>query len=154
MTETLEARIQRIEDRSAISELRARYCHLLDDQDWDKFIALFTEDGAFSGLETVQGHGPLRAFFERFAAGTPDFWHFCTNETIAIDGDTATGRVTLEYLSATDGVSHVSAGHYDDVMRKTGGQWRFVSRRITFYYLSPLSQGWSGRPFPGRAKAT
>ena len=64
----------------------------------------------------------------------------------------ATGRVTLEYLSATDGVSYVSAGHYDDVMRKIGGQWRFASRKITFYYLSPLTQGWSGRPFPGRAK--
>ncbi len=147
---TLEDRIRRVEDRQEISQLRARYCHLLDDRQWDDFVALFTEDGAFAGLETVQGHAALREFFPRFAAATPDFWHFCCNETVEIDGDTATGRVTLQYLSAADGVSYVSAGHYDDVLQRVDGRWRFRSRTITFYYLAPLSEGWAGRPFPGR----
>lgn len=147
---TLEDRIRRLEDEQAISQVRAHYCHLLDERRWDEFVALFTEDGRFSGLEAVQGRPAIRAFFERFAATTPEYYHFCTNGTIAIDGDSATGRITLEYLSAVDGVSYVSAGHYDDVLQRVDGQWLFRSRTITFYYLAPLAEGWAGRPFPGR----
>jgi hypothetical protein len=148
---SLEHRIQRIEDELAIGQLRARYCHLLDDRDWPDFIDLFTADGLFQGLDAVQGHAALMEFFsQRVPKLTEDFWHFCTNGTVEIDGNTATGRITLEYLSVTDGVSYVSAGHYDDVMVRQDGRWRFKSRIITFYYLAPLSQGWAGRPFPGR----
>ncbi len=150
----IEDRLRRLEDQFAISQLRARYCHLLDDRKWTEFVALFTKDGAFSGLESVRGHAALLEFFTRFGQATPDFWHFCTNETVNLDGDTATGRVTLEYLSAADGISYVSAGHYDDVMQRVDGEWKFKSRTITFYYLSPLSQGWAGRPFPGRQAVT
>ena len=150
MAMTLEDRIRRLEDQQAIAQLRAQYCHLLDDRQWDGFVALFAEDGLFSGLETVQGRKALRAFFERFAAATPEYYHFCTNGTVEIDGDRATGRITLEYLSAVDSVSYVSAGHYDDVLHRVDGRWLFQSRTITFYYLAPLAQGWAGRPFPGR----
>ena len=149
---TLEDRIRRIEDEQAIAQLRARYCHLLDDRHLDEFVALFTEDGLFSGLETVRGHVALREFFGRFAAATSEYYHFCTNGTVTINGDSATGRITLEYLSAIDGISYVSAGHYDDVMQRVQGRWLFRSRTITFYYLAPLSEGWAGRPFPNRAK--
>jgi hypothetical protein len=148
---SLEDRIQRIEDELAIGQLRARYCHLLDDRDWPAFIDLFTADGLFQGLEAVQGHAALMEFFSRRVPKlAQDFWHFCTNGTVEIDGDTARGRITLEYLSVSDGVSYVSAGHYDDVMVRQDGRWRFRSRIITFYYLAPLSRGWAGRPFPGR----
>jgi hypothetical protein len=148
---SLEQRIQRIEDELAIGQLRARYCHLLDDRDWPGFIDLFTADGVFQGLEAVRGHEALMEFFsQRVPKLAEEFWHFCTNGTVEIDGDTATGRITLEYLSVTGGVSYVSAGHYEDVMVRQDGRWRFRSRIITFYYLAPLSQGWAGRPFPGR----
>lgn len=149
---TIEQRLQLVEDQLEIAQLRARYCHLLDERRWDEFVALFTADGVFEGLEAVSGHQALRAFFgERVPKLAEDFWHFCTNGTVEIDGDVATGRISMEYLSVTDGVSFVSAGHYDDVMRRVDGRWRFAARRITFYFLSPLSEGWAGRPFPGRA---
>ncbi|MCK8783201.1 nuclear transport factor 2 family protein [Roseomonas sp. NAR14] len=152
----LEARIRRIEDELEIGQLRARYCHLLDDRRWDAFVDLFTEDGSFTGLEAVTGHAALMEFFSRrVPALAEQFWHFCTNGTVEIAGDTATGRISMEYLSVTQGVSYVSAGHYDDVMVRTAGGWRFRSRRITFYYLSPLSEGWTGGrvPRPGPSPA-
>ena len=65
-----------------------------------------------------------------------------------IDGDRATGRITLEYLSVIGGVSYAAAGHYDDVMERVDGSWRFRSRVITFYYFAPLREGWTGRPMP------
>jgi len=154
MDEALERRLRRIEDELAIGQLRARYCHLLDDRKWPEFVDLFTEDGLFCGLKEVQGRDALLRFFQDFAEATEDFWHFCTNGTVEIEGDTARGRISLEYLSVTDGVSYVSAGHYDDVMVRVDGRWRFRSRHITFYFLTPLSEGWAGRPFPGRRAAS
>lgn len=153
MDEALERRLRRIEDELEIGQLRARYCHLLDDRRWTDFVDLFTPDGVFVGLESVQGHAELLRFFQDFPNSTEDFWHFCTNGTVEIDGDTARGRISLEYLSVSNGVSYVSAGHYDDVMVRVDGRWRFRSRHITFYFLTPLSEGWAGRPFPGRSAA-
>ncbi len=151
---TIEERLKLVEDQLEIAQLRAHYCHLLDERRWDEFIALFTPDGVFEGLEAVCGHAALHAFFsERVPKLAEDFWHFCTNGTVEVDGDVATGRISMEYLSVTNGVSFVSAGHYDDVMHRVDGRWRFASRKITFYFLSPLSEGWAGRPFPGRTPA-
>lgn len=144
---TLEDRIQAVEDKSAIAELRARYCHLLDDRDWDGFVDLFTEDGEFAGLARVRGHDEIRMFFSQTVPRLADgFWHFCTNGTAEIDGDTARGRISMEYLSVKDGVSRVSAGHYDDELRRENGVWKFSRRRITFYYFAPLSEGFVGQP--------
>ena len=146
---TLEERLRRVEDELAIGQLRARYCHLLDDRDWPAFVDLFTEDGVFRGLKAVQGRDALLRFFGTdFPETTERFWHFCTNGTVEIDGDRATGRITLEYLSVVGDVSHAAAGHYDGVMQRVDGRWRFRSRAITFYYFAPLSEGWTGRPMP------
>lgn len=151
---TLEQRLRRVEDQLEIAQLRARYCHLLDDRRWEEFVDLFTEDGSFTGLEAVCGRAALLDFFSnRVPRLAQQFWHFCTNGTIELDGDTATGRISMEYLSVTDGVSYVSAGHYDDVLVRQDGRWRFRSRAITFYYLSPLSEGWTGGRVPPPARS-
>jgi len=147
----LEQRLRHVEDELEIGQLRARYCHLLDDRRWEEFVELFTEDGVFAGLEAVTGRAALLDFFGvRFPKTTEQFWHFCTNGTVALDGDTATGRISLEYLSVAGGVSYASAGHYDDVLVRQNGRWRFRSRAITFYYLSPVSEGWTGGRVPPR----
>lgn len=152
MDPTLEQRVQRIEDELAIGQLRARYCHLLDDRQWDAFIDLFTEDGVFEGLARVQGRESLMRFFSQDVPRVAEaFWHFCTNGTIEIDGDVATGRISMEYISVTGGVSYVSAGHYDDVCVRENGVWKFQSRRITFYFYSPMTDGFTGTP-PGASR--
>ena len=144
---TIDERLQRVEDQLEIGQLRARYCHLLDEQRWDEFVDLFTEDGSFKGLAEVEGREALLAFFGKTVPTLGEgFWHFCTNGTVDLAGDTATGRISMEYLSVKDGVSYVSAGHYDDVLVRVGGRWKFRSRAITFYYFAPLSEGFVGRP--------
>lgn len=144
---TIEQRIQRLEDIDAINQLRAHYCHLLDERDWDAFIDLFTPDGTFKGLAEANGHDELRIFFgETVPRLGEGFWHFCTNGTVDVHGDTATGRISMEYLSVKGGASYVSAGHYDDHLVRVGDQWRFKARHLTFYYFAPLEKGFIGRP--------
>ncbi|MBS0495980.1 MAG: nuclear transport factor 2 family protein [Proteobacteria bacterium] len=150
----INQRIALIEDELAIGQLRARYCHLLDDMQWPAFIDLFTPDGEFEGLSKVQGHAALMQFFSQDVPRIAErFWHFCSNGTVSIDGNVATGRISMEYLSITQGDSYVSAGHYDDVMVKVNGEWKFQSRRITFYFYSPVNKGFTGLP-PGTVAKT
>lgn len=143
----LETRLRAIEDKQAISELRAHYCHLLDSRDWDELAGLFTEDGEFEGLAHVVGREAIHRFFSTTVQNLAEgFWHFCTNATVDLKGDTATGRISMQYLSLKKGVSFVSAGHYDDDLRCVNGVWKFRKRKITFYYFAPLSEGFVGRP--------
>ncbi len=145
MTSSLEQRLQKVEDELEIIRLRARYCHLLDDMQWDDFVDLFTEDGVFEGLSKVSGHQEIMRFFSQDVPKVAEqFWHFCTNGTVQVDGDTATGRISMEYISISNGVSYTSAGHYDDVMVRENGVWKFKSRKITFYFYSPVSEGFTG----------
>lgn len=146
MTELAE-RLDRVESLLQIADLRARYCHLLDEARWDDFANLFTEDGVFEGVAKAQGRADIHRFFSQDVPRLAErFWHFCSNGTCILDGDRATGRISMEYLSVTNGVSYISAGHYDDELQRVDGQWKFRARRITFYFYSPLHQGFTGAP--------
>lgn len=143
----IEKRLAALEDGREIDQLRAHYCHVLDDRDWDGLANLFTEDGEFEGLAHVKGRENIRAFFRDTVSGIADaFWHFCTNPTLTLQGDRAQGRISMQYLSVKQGVSYNSAGHYDDEFRRENGLWKFARRRITFYYFAPVSKGFTGQP--------
>lgn len=144
---TIETRLRALEDRAEIAQLRAEYCHVLDSHDWQALTGLFTEDGEFHGLAQVRGRAAIFAFFSQTVTRLGEgFWHFCTNPTIHLDGDRATGRISMQYLSVRDGVSYVSAGHYDDELERTAEGWRFRKRQITFYYFNTLANGFVGQP--------
>lgn len=147
----LEQRLHAVESQLAITQLRAQYCHLLDARQWDAFASLFTEDGYFEGVDKAEGRDGIHRFFSQDVQLIAEhFWHFCSNGTCQIEGNRAHGRISMEYLSVTDGVSYISAGHYDDEFQRIDGQWKFHSRRITFYFYSPLEQGFLG-PKPASA---
>jgi hypothetical protein len=38
-------------------------------------------------------------------------------------------------------------------MVRQDGRWRFAARRLTFYFLAPLQEGWAGRPFHNPASS-
>lgn len=143
----LEKRIQLLEDRAKITQLRAHYCHVLDDRNWEELSSLFTEDGEFQGLAHVVGRAGIFRFFSETVSNIAEgFWHFCTNPTLHIEGAQATGRISMQYLSLKDGRSYVSAGHYDDTLQRINGEWKFKKRKITFYYYSTLDKGFVGQP--------
>ena len=145
----LEARISRLEDLHEIAQLRARYCHYLDDGRWDDLVELFTEDGSFVGLSTATGRDQLRTFFAGLQQGALQaWWHFSSNETIDLDGDRATGETWLDQPCVVDGQAHIAAGRYADRMtRCTDGRWRFEERKVSFFFWSPVDQGWAPGEF-------
>ncbi|HEY2206559.1 MAG TPA: nuclear transport factor 2 family protein [Pseudonocardia sp.] len=141
------ARLRRLEDAQAIGQLRARYCQCLDDGRWDELAALFTPDGAFVGLATARGRDELREFFAGLRDGPLSaWWHFSANETVEVDGDTATGQTWLFQPCVVQGEAHIAAGRYRDRMARVEGRWLFAERAVTFFFWTPLVGGWA----PGR----
>lgn len=143
--EDLAARVRRLEDVHEIGQLRARYCQYLDDGRWDDLVSLFTPEGAFLGLSDVRGRAKLREFFAGLWQGPLSaWWHFSANETVDVDGDTATGETWLYQPCVVDGDAHIAAGRYRDrVERQPDGTWLFAERAVTFFFWVPLDEGWA-----------
>lgn len=140
---TVEARIGAIEDREAIRELTARYCHFAVEGDAEDVVGLFTEDGILDFGEIVeQGHERLLELYrESFRAVRPI--PMVHNHTVELDGDRATGRCSLELRMVENGEAVTAAGHYEDVFERVAGTWKFARRKLVFYHRVPLSQGWA-----------
>ncbi|WP_214366114.1 nuclear transport factor 2 family protein [Pseudonocardia sp. H11422] len=145
---SLESRLQRLEDLEAIRALDAEYCRVLDDGDWAALVALFTDDGEFTGLSHARGHEQLLTFFSGLAdGGLTAFWHYVTNLEIDLDGDTAHVRSFLWQPCVLHGVPHAAAGRYIDTVVRVGGRWRYRSKRVVFHYFAPLADGWDDGRF-------
>jgi SnoaL-like domain len=135
-------RLTAVEDRLAISELRARYCHYLDDGRWTDLVNLFTPDAYFHGHGLAQGHEEMLRYFSNDKGGIEAAWHRVLTEMTDLDGDRATGLSHWDCPAVVDGVPTLMAGRYHDEYVRTPEGWR-ISRRITrFAYVTPLSEGW------------
>ncbi|WP_432790450.1 nuclear transport factor 2 family protein [Brevibacterium sp. K11IcPPYGO002] len=147
-TLTLEERITRLEDIHEIGQLRARYCQALDDGRWEDLADTFTDDGAFVGLSTARGRAEMLEFFPQLNSSTvTSWWHFSSNETVELDGDSATGTTWLLQPCVVDGESQIAAGRYEDTMVRTAHGWRFQERRVSFFFWSSLESGWDAARF-------
>ena len=139
----LEARLQAIEDRSAIVELTARYCQCALAGDAEGVVALFTEDGIMEAGDTAeQGRERLLTLYrESFDDLRPI--PCVHNHVVELDGDEATGTCTVELRMVENGEAYTAAGWYEDRFRREQGEWRFAHRKLFFYHRVPLAKGWA-----------
>lgn len=146
------ARIKAIEDRQAIEQLlMGDYPRALDSANWAAYGALFAKDGELvmqGGATKRTGPAAITEFFTKLPAfggqaapttpsacpvppGTPRTMHVVTNLSLHIDGDTATDQAYWETIATRDCKSVVAgAGHYEDVLRREDGKWKFAKREI------------------------
>lgn len=145
------ARLQKIEDRQAIEQLlMGDYPRALDSNDWAAYAALFTRDGTLimgGGSTKVQGPAAIREYFSSrptpgvAAAVSPSpcpvppgghrSEHVVTNLTLQLDGDTATDQAYWQTIVTRECKSVVAgAGHYEDVLKREDGRWKFSKRAI------------------------
>jgi uncharacterized protein (TIGR02246 family) len=145
---SLEARLRQVEDRQAIEQLlMGDYPRALDAFDWKAYAALFTKDGTLimgGGATKKTGPAAIEEFFTNAHFPTPPesaacpakpgshrFMHVVTNLSLHIDGDTATDQAYWETIGTTDCKSVVEgAGHYEDVLKREDGRWKFFKREI------------------------
>jgi ketosteroid isomerase-like protein len=154
---TLEDRVRRLEDVEAIRGLDARYCRLIDTADWSGLVSLFTPDGTFDGLQTINGQENLLTFFGGLAGGGMRWWHHVGNHEIEVAADTADVRSMLWQPCVVDGLAHIAAGRYTDRLVRTADGWRYERKQVRFDYWGPLTDGWDQHRFgfaPARVAAT
>ena len=132
--EDTEARLQRLEDLEEIRELFIEYKRVLDGKDFAAYASLFATDGEFiAGEMHAKGRAEIQALVEGMLGNLltdergNDF-HLVINPSVRIDGDRATAEVTSAYVVRGEDDQPVLAklGHYDDVLTREDGRWRFL----------------------------
>jgi hypothetical protein len=125
----------RLADRTAITDVLARYCHAVDHLDWDELASVYHEDatdrhGAYRGSAAGFLEWVKPQFTGRFA-GT---MHAISNVLIDFDGDRARVRcqVRADHLIKEEHGGGVFQfwGDYVDVFEQRGGQWRILHRAV------------------------
>ncbi|TGN95722.1 nuclear transport factor 2 family protein [Burkholderia sp. USMB20] len=112
--------------------LSADFAHFADSRDYEKFVALFTEDGTFERRgETLRGRSAiLRAMHAR-----PDDMitrHICTNIRIDTPGNgiaTGAGSMLLFHrVGSENGAPSITVADYRDIYIATADGWRIQER--------------------------
>jgi hypothetical protein len=131
----VEAALQQLLDKQAITELVHAYCNAADRQDHDKLRQLYHADaiddhgGFFKGLamEFIDRLPEIQAPMEILH-------HNVTTLNIALDGDYAEGEVyvlAFHKVRTEDGaLDLLIGGRYLDRYARRDGQWRFAERAV------------------------
>jgi len=142
----LEARVSRLEDLDGIWRLFQDYRRHLDQRDFAAYSQLFAADGEWIG-NLGRGKGPveIEALLTRTLEVYPDdstrTLHLVDNPVIEVDGDRATATSTWVYIERDEeDRPYLSLiGHYEDVLTRAGGRWKFQRRvaYLDFPYEAP-----------------
>lgn len=146
-----------MDDRWAISDLLARYCHTLDRGDVRAVAGLFAPDAVlwplFSQDEAVRGRVEILEFYRQYwdgvAATTRFLQHHIQAPSIDMDPDVDRASsicyFTANLLLKGNDKYRLSQGRYDDVLTKREGGWLFAERRIVVHYSVSLGEARAGR---------
>lgn len=133
-------------DLEEIKRLKARYCHLMDQQRWSEWAALYTPDAELSpgdGLGTFVGGSEIAQFAMNTLKGVKTSHHATTPE-IELTGPT-TARATWTVQFVQEGGRLRGYGLYEDELEKRDGRWLF--RRVEL-----LTSWIEGPPAPERQR--
>jgi ketosteroid isomerase-like protein len=162
MTSPLEsaAEVEQLVDRQAIADLTARYCDALDAHDIDAVAKTFT-DAARTDYGPGRGGDVVgrEAIRERIARGQSAFrrtHHQLGHQTIAIDGDTASGvTAAITWHERLSCEQELLALRYVDEFSRVDGQWLISVRRVEISMVQGFEgtqwNWWARRPptYPG-----
>jgi len=120
------------DDRLAIRELLALYCHCLDQGRFDELRALFVPDcrldfGAVFGV--YEGADGLARFTDTLAKVGIFMRHYTTNVVIRGDGERAHADSYVLAITGPSGSRNIATGRYEDELLKVDGRWRLRERR-------------------------
>jgi uncharacterized protein (TIGR02246 family) len=124
------------DEKDAIRELMARYCHALDACKFSEVAALFAEDGEWT---TTYGKARGRSQIETLLASVvprpgegPQRKHYITNIIVTLAGENwASAR--SDYLvirESPGGLIPVMGGTYLDIFVKREDDWQFLRKEL------------------------
>ncbi len=124
-----------IEDKDAIREAMALYCHALDSCRFADVAALFLPDGEWvTDYGAARGRTEIEALLGKTVPRKgegPQRKHYITNTVIRLDGDVA--HCVSDYLiirESEGGLIPVMGGTYRDTFRRHDGGWYFARKEL------------------------
>jgi 3-phenylpropionate/cinnamic acid dioxygenase small subunit len=133
---TIEARLQRVEDHTAIARLLMEYGRTLDTRNFAAYSQLFATNGEWKGaLGSFRGPAAIQAAMEKIftdaAADIPKGrnFHVMSNFDIDVQGDRATASSMFIFYKMEGSKPEAAvAGRYEDILIREQGVWRFLQR--------------------------
>lgn len=132
------------DDKDAIRETMARYCHALDACEFAGVASLFAPDGEWT---TTYGSARGREAIEALLTSVvpkpgegPQRKHYITNILITLSGDTA--RSVSDYLVVREsekGLMAVMGGTYKDDFVRLDGSWHFVRKQLVHNIVGDMA---------------
>ena len=144
----LEQRLDRLEAKEAIKELRYEYCYAVDTFDEERFLSLFTTDATVEFKEPhsskYERQEELRSFFRAIEENRRFLAHLVHNPIIEVEGETATGTWYYEVPTVdSNGEAFWLQGRYDEQYRFVAGNWKFDRIEASYAYEAPYDHGWA-----------
>jgi len=136
VTDSLEARIARLEARAEIQELLVRYALLIDDHDFDALGELFAPEAAFGspGSNHV-GRAAIVANYRRLGDLYPVSLHEARGGVVDfVAEDRALGQVLGFSEQANDQHTVITSFRYSDEYVRLDGRWLFAARQVRTLY--------------------
>lgn len=116
--------------RAEISDVITRYALWFDDQNWDDFADLWTDDASFEVDD--QGFFGKEAVLHFLSTCLPPSYvskHMLSQPLIELAEDGATAKVRTDVVwIAQDFSNKIVARYNDDMVRGTDGKWRITRR--------------------------
>jgi ketosteroid isomerase-like protein len=148
---SVEQRLQRLEDESAIRAIFIAYAAALDQRNPDAYVALFAKDGQWiNGSLVRKGPEEIRALVAGMFRNTPpgfvnaESFELTFHPDIKVDGDRATARSEhVLFRRHADGSGLPQAvlfGRYQDEFIRENGAWK-IHKRID-YPTMPTPEEW------------
>ena len=146
-SEQIEVRLQVLEDRKAIKQLRHEFSRYVDGRDWEALLALFTDDAKIEFPEddrdSIQGTEELREWCSDIEAGYEFTAHMYNNPVINAGGDRAEGFWYFETpMVPTDGAGMWAQGTYDETYIRREDGWKIETTAIRYNYLVEYQEAW------------
>ena len=139
-SESVESRLQRLEDREEIRQLLMDYGRYLDQRDFASFAALFAENGGewIGGMGRAKGPTAIRKLMDDTIGGDAGSkgggpnCHLFTNDTIHVNGSDASATTKWIFVvqNSSKQPQPFYIGHYEDVFVREKGRWKFLKRVV------------------------
>ena len=153
-SDSLESRIQNIEDIEEIKQLQAHYVNCVITANWDKVVDCFSENGTFDAhAGSATGKKALLKFFKETVANNHIGKEglFLVHPIIKIDGDKAKGSWLLYIQFAlprklkdkmaelpTNDAPDWLHGFYDNEYVRENGKWKISYLKFRNRLTSPM----------------
>ncbi len=126
---------------SAIRQLVARFDDAVNRRDAEEFSSLWATDGVWEIGEPrplrVEGASTIIETWKMMLSGTQWLFRGSFEGVLNIDGDRAAGRwPCVEQGVFADGASYDNRAYYDDEYVFVDGEWKFLSRRYVYLWIS------------------